>query len=218
MSTRIVVHCNYVCTMQSLPNEKSVSSTYISNSLNLGDPTSTVIMEGYVRGPELEPWYALLHEKGGSLMHKEVPLRRFAALPYLSMWKNKAWTLHCHWLSPGEQAAGRFVPDAASESTVASVGQGALISTVGLYAFTMCECVSVLFDVRQYTVSPRCSTPHQGYVLRNLLPCHPHLHASFLHPPLSEGPSVSAHIFYPGSLQVLKKSEAKRSALTFTHK
>lgn len=185
--------------MQSLVNEKSVSSAHISNSLNLSESTSAGIMEGDVRGPEQEPRYALLHERGGSLMHKEVPLRRFAALPYLSMRKNKAWTLHCHWLSHREKAAGRFVPDAASESTAASVGQGALISTVGLYAFTVCECVSVLFDVRRYTVSPRCSTPYQGYVLRNLPPCHPHLHASFLHPPLSEGPSGSSHNFYSRS-------------------
>lgn len=86
--------------------------------------------------------------KGGSLMHKEVPLKRFAALPYLSMWKNKAWALHCHSLSSREQAAGRFVPDAASECTASSAGQGALISTVGLHAFTIrvsvCACSLML--------------------------------------------------------------------------
>ncbi len=131
-------------------------------------------------------------------MHKEEPLRRFAALSYLSMWKNKAWTLHCRWLSPSKQAAGRFVPDAASER------QAALISTVGLYASTVCESVSVLFDVRRYTVSPRCLTPNQGCVLRNPPPCHPHLHAGFLHPKLSEGPTMSTQNFHSESLQVLK--------------
>lgn len=136
------LYCSLVCTMQSLVNERSVSAPHTSNSLNLSDFTSTVIMEGCVRGPDLELWYALLHERGDSLMHKVVPLRRFAALPYLYMWKNKSWTLHRCWLSQREQAAERFVPDAASESTAAVV-QGALISTVGLYAFTVCVWVSV---------------------------------------------------------------------------
>ena len=78
---------------------------------------------------------------------------------------------------------------------------------LGLYAFTVCVCVCVcvcvrvpactpvLFDVRRYTVSPRCSTPHRGCVLRSPPPCHPHLHASFLHPPSPKGPSGSTHNF-----------------------
>lgn len=137
--------------------------------------------------------------KRGSPMHEEVPLRRFAALPYRSVWKNKARTLHRHWLSPKEEAAGRFVPDAASESAAA----------VGLYSafLLVCQGVSALFDVRRQSVSPRCSIPHRDCVLRNPPPCHPHLHATFLHPALSEGAAASTNNFYSGSLKVLRKSE-----------
>lgn len=183
--------------MQSLVNEKSVSSP------NLSESTSTLIMERYVQGPELELWYALLHEWGdhwcikrclwGDLLHFLISLcERIKPGPFAAT--------DCH---PGNRPLGDLC-----QMLLLKAGQGALISTVGcMLSLCVSVCVCVLFDVRQYTVSPRCSTPHQGCVLRNPPRCHPHLHASFLHPPLSEGPSLSTHNFYSGGLQVLKKSE-----------
>lgn len=75
-----------------------------------------------------------------------------------------------------------------------------------MLSLCVCLCGSVLFDVGQHTVSPRCSTSHHSCVLRNPPHCHPHLHASFLHLPSSEGTSVFTHNLNSGSLRVLKKT------------
>lgn len=62
--------------------------------------------------------------------------------------------------------------------------QGALVSTLG---------VPALFDVG------RLSVPQVlGATPRLCARCHRHLHARFLHPPLSKGPSVSTNNFYSG--------------------
>lgn len=154
--------------------------------------------------------------KGGSLVHKEVPLRRFAALPYLSMWKNKAWALHCHSPSSREQGAGRFVPDAASESTASSAGQGALISTVGLHALRGCVCVRALWCKGNARCPPGVQHQHQGGVLRNSPPCQSHLHGSFLHLTSSERRSVHTTLSQ-GHSQVPRTSKTWH-VLTFLHK
>lgn len=43
-----------VCTKQSVVNERPVSVPYMSSSPNLSESTSTVILVGYVRGPDLK--------------------------------------------------------------------------------------------------------------------------------------------------------------------
>lgn len=48
---------------------------------------------------------------------------------------------------------------------------------VFFHCLSVCQCSLMSGS----TVSPRCSTPRQGCVLRNPPPCHPRLHASSLH-------------------------------------
>lgn len=121
--------------MQSLVNEKSVSSPNISNSLNLSESTSTLIMERYVQGPELELWYALLHEWGdhwcikrclwGDLLHFLISLcERIKPGPFAAT--------DCH---PGNRPLGDLC-----QMLLLKAGQGALISTVGCM---LSLCVSV---------------------------------------------------------------------------
>ncbi len=124
--------------MQSPVNENSVSSPNISSSLNLSESTSTVIMEGSVQGPELELWYALLHEKGdhwcikrclwGDLLHFLISVcERIKPGPFAAT--------DCH---PGNRLLGDLC-----QMLLLKAGQGPLISTVGLYAFTVCVSVCV---------------------------------------------------------------------------
>lgn len=161
--------------------------------MNLREFTSALIMEDCLRSwPEAAICFTAWKER--SHMHKEVALRRFAALPYL--WKNRAWVT---------------VAAPTGKGLLGDLCQMLLLKeqphwedkerSSSLYAFTMCVCVCSLMSGG--TQCP-AGVQHQTRVAYWEI-LHPVIHTYMLafytlHSP--RGHSVPAYSFYSGRFQV----------------
>lgn len=152
--------------------------------MNLREFTSALIMEDCLRSwPEAAICFTAWKER--SHMHKEVALRRFAALPYLSVWKNRAWVT---------------VAAPTGKGLLGDLCQMLLLKeqphwedkerSSSLYAFTMCVCA--LWCQAVHSV-PQVFSTKPGLHIEKSSTLSSTLHASFLHPSLSEG-TLSARV------------------------